>query len=52
MKKLILTLGFISLDLGLVPEPTFEPIKKKLRVHQVEHYKCGTGGCVFVDGEM
>ena len=52
MKKLILTLGFISLGLGLVPEPTFEPIKKKLRIYQVEHYKCDSNGCVLTHGEM
>ena len=52
MKGLILSIGIISLGLGLLPEPTYTPIKQKLRVHQIEHYKCSSSGCVFVGGEM
>ena len=51
MKLLILTLGILSLGLGLMPEPSFTPIKKELRVHKVIHMKCAET-CTITDKEM
>ena len=51
MRALILTLGIVSLGLGLMPEPSFAPIKKELRVHQVIHMKCAET-CTITNKEM
>lgn len=52
MKAFILALGICSLVLGLIPEPVYEPIKKNLRIAQVEHYKCSGDVCKLVDQEF
>lgn len=52
MKNLILTIGILSLTLGLIPQPVFEPITKQIRIAKVEHYKCSKGDCVLTDREF
>lgn len=52
MKAIILTFGILSLTLGLIPEPVFEPITKQIRIAKIEHKKCKGSVCELVDQEF